>query len=133
MKEKIHFLYLLSLLTVLTLIVNTCTSIKSVPVRESHHSKHVNEQTDRIYIFDSIFIYVNGDTVRETRFRDRWRDKIIQDTVFLTDTIPKIVTIEVERRLNFWEKIKLKTWTFIASIIFIWCFIIVIRKWLGVS
>lgn len=100
-------------------------------MREIHNEEHINVRLDSIHVVDSIFIYTKGDTVYETRFRDRWRYRIINDTVWLADTIPKIVTVEVERPLSFFDSIKLKTWSCFAVIIFIWCIIFIIKKRFG--
>ncbi len=117
----------ITFLTILFLTLFSCTTNKVMPVREAHHSEHTAIDKDSVHIIDSIYIYINGDTIRETRWRDRWRDKIIRDTVWLADTIPKVETVLVEKKLGFWNNIKLKTWNFIAGILFI-IFIIYIIK-----
>lgn len=123
MRNFITFLTILFL----TLFVNSCTSTKVVPVREAHHSEHFAIDKDSVHIVDSIYIYINGDTIRETRWRDRWRDRMLRDTLWLVDTIPKIETVIVEKDLGFWDNIKLKTWNIIAGVLFI-IFIIYIIK-----
>ncbi len=120
------------LFVVLNIFFISC-STKGTITSKKHNREHINRTTDSIYILDSIFIYVNGDTVRETRVLDRWRDRIIRDTVWCADTIPEIITIYAEKPLNFWERIKLKTWPFVALIVFIWCFIFIIKKRFGAS
>lgn len=84
----------------LTILVNSCNTTKVVPVREAHHSEHITTDKDSVHIVDSIFVYINGDTIRETRWRDQWRDRLIRDTVWLADTIPKVETVIVEKRLS---------------------------------
>ncbi len=127
------FFYLL-MVFVLTLFVNSCAT-KYVPVqtKEVHHNEHTNSRIDSVHVVDSILIYIKGDTVRETRFRDRWRETVVRDTIFQCDTIPKIETVEVERELTFWEMLKLKTWPFFAVIICFVCFIFIIKRGLGAS
>ena len=112
---------------VLTFFVNSCAT-KYIPVqtKEVHHNVHTNSRIDSVHVVDSILIYIKGDTVRETRFRDRWREIIVRDTIFQCDTIPKIKKVEVERELTFWEMVKLKTWLFLASIICFLCFILIV-------
>lgn len=122
------------LLFVLTLFVNSCTTkYIPMPTKEVHRNEHINSRIDSVHVVDSILIYIKGDTVRETRFRDIWREVIVRDTIFQCDTIPKIVEVEVERKLTFMEIVKLKTWPFMAVIICFVCFIFIIKRGLGAS
>lgn len=125
-------LYFLTLIF-LMLVTGSCSTRKYIPVVQTRNSEHINIKTDSVHVIDSIFIYINGDTVRETRFRDRWHDRTVCDTVWLTDTIPKIVTVEVEKQLNFWDRIKLRTWKYFATVIILICFIFIIKKRFGAS
>ncbi len=115
------------------LISGSCSTNKYIPIVGTRNSEHTNIKTDSVHVIDSIFIYINGDTVRETRFRDRWHNKTICDTVWLADTIPKIETVEVEQHLNLWDKIKLNTWTFFVTVTFFLCFIFILKKRFGAS
>lgn len=119
-------------LLLLTFFVNSCTTTRIVPIVESHHSKHSNFKTDSVHIIDSIFIYINGDTIHEIHWRDRWRDRIIQDTVWLADTIPQIEVVEVEKNISFWERVKLKCWNYRAFILFIISILLIIKTKLRV-
>lgn len=112
----------------LTILVNSCNTRKVVPVREAHHSEHITTDKDSVHIVDSIFVYINGDTIRETRWRDQWRDRLIRDTVWLADTIPKVV----EKKLGVIDSIKLKTWNIIAAILFIIFIVFIIKSKLRV-
>lgn len=127
---KIFYLFT-SLL--LALFVNSCTATKCVAVVETHNRELLSSKVDSVHIIDSVFIYVNGDTVRETRWRDRWREIIVRDTIIQRDSIPQIEIVEVERKLTFWEIVKLKTWPFFAVIICFVCFIFIIKQRLGAS
>lgn len=121
------------ILLVLTFFVNSCTVKKSVPVVKTHNRELLSLKVDSVHIVDSVFVYVNGDTVRETRWRDRWREIIVRDTIIRCDTIPKIEMVEVEKKLTFWEMVKLKTWPFFAVIICFVCFIFIFKRRLGAS
>lgn len=52
-------------------------------------------------------MFVKGDTV----FRDRWhteyRDKLIRDTINITDTIKTEVPYPVEKKLTRWQSFKM--------------------------
>lgn len=92
---------------VLTILVNCSTKYVPVEMTQAHHSEHNSSINDSIFVRDSIFIYINGDTVRETRYRNVFRDRILRDTVFKCDTIPKVVTVEVEKRLTNLQQLQL--------------------------
>ncbi len=83
-----------------------CASTKPVIAKETHteNSKHNttdrDQRNDSVYVHDSIFIYIKGDTVTKhiyhTEYRDRWRDRYIHitDTLHTVDSIPQIVEVE---------------------------------------
>jgi hypothetical protein len=83
-----------------------CASTKPVIAKETHTENSKHNTTDRdqrnysIYVHDSIFIYIKGDTVTKhiyhTEYRDRWRDRYIHitDTLHTVDSIPQIVEVE---------------------------------------
>ena len=52
-------------------------------------------------------MFVKGDTI----FRDRWhteyRDKLIRDTINITDTIKTEVPYPVEKKLSKWQSFKM--------------------------
>ena len=131
-ERKMKIFYLLTII-VLSLFVNSCTAKKSVPVVKTHNRELLSSKVDSVHIIDSVFIYVNGDTVRETRWRDRWREIIVRDTIIQRDSIPQIEIVEVEKKLTFWETVKLRTWPFFAVIICFVCFIFIIKQRLGAS
>ena len=68
---------------------------------------------DSIYQHDSIYIRetVKGDTVRiETLcWRDRWRDRLIRDTAYVsrTDTVKVSEVREVPRQLTSWQNFQI--------------------------
>ena len=96
----------------------TTTKIVEVPIEK------VVTKTDSIYITkvkvdsvfekDSIYIntYVKGDTIYRDNYRfiSRWRDRVKLDTIHKTHTdtikVEKAITIEVEKPLSWWQKVK---------------------------
>ena len=66
-------------------------------------------RVDTVAMRDSVAVYVNGDTVRITKYRDRWRTRIIErhDTCTLTKTDSVQVPVQVERKLTRWERTKM--------------------------
>jgi hypothetical protein len=101
-------LYLLAVLGLLC-VMCSCKSIQYVPVETVKTEYKVRTDTltqkDSIYLRDSIWVEKSGDTVTtyKTRYvyQDRWRDRVVRDTVIKTDSIQ--VPYPVERKLSRWE------------------------------
>ena len=100
------------LLILLAVSCKTRYVTKEVPVvvERTAERNHTEWRTDTLYHKDSVFVYQQGDTLREVRYIERWRyrDRIVADTV--RDTIPAIVeTTKVELRevnvLRWWQKL----------------------------
>ena len=97
----------------------SCTRKVYVPtetVRTEYKDRVVeNLRVDTAFMRDSVAVYVNGDTVRITKFRDRWRTRIIErhDTVNVAKVDSVAVPVEVpkpypvERKLTKWERTKM--------------------------
>ena len=98
---------------VITLLFGSCTRKVYVPtetVRTEYKDRVVeNLRVDTAIMRDSVAVYVNGDTVRITKFRDRWRTRIIErhDTCTVTKTDSVQVPVQVERKLTKWERTKM--------------------------
>ena len=71
------------------------------------------ERRDSIYLKDSVYVkeWIQGDTVRiETlRWRDRWRERIVRDTSYVSvrDTIKITTTREVAKPLSSWQNFQI--------------------------
>ena len=100
---------------VITLLFGSCTRKVYVPtetVRTEYKDRVVEAvRVDTTFMRDSVAVYVNGDTVRITKFRDRWRTRIIErhDTCTVTKTDSVQVPVQVERKLTRWERTKMDT------------------------
>lgn len=107
-------IFVLSLLigAVITALCS-CTRKVYVPtetVRTEYKDRVVeNLRVDTAVMRDSVAVYVNGDTVRITKYRDRWRTRIIErhDTCTVTKTDSVQVPVQVERKLTKWEQTKM--------------------------
>ena len=108
-------IFALSLLigAVITLLFGSCTRKVYVPtetVRTEYKDRVVEAvRVDTAIMRDSVAVYVNGDTVRITKYRDRWRTRIIErhDTCTVTKTDSVQVPVQVERKLTRWERTKM--------------------------
>ena len=71
------------------------------------------ERRDSIYLKDSIYVkeWISGDTVRieTTRWRDRWRERIVKDTAYVSvrDTVKVTTTREVAKPLSSWQQFQI--------------------------
>lgn len=104
MKQCIFFL-------LVAVMASSCTTTRYVPVEHVRTDtlRQVVNQRDSIYLHDSTYVRVAGDTVTidrwHTRYRDRWRtDTIYQSRV---DSVPVPVEVikEVPAELAWWQKV----------------------------
>ena len=100
--------FLLGVLVVLFFL--TACSPKTIYVPEVHTEYITRTDTfvkiDSVSVKDSIYVTQKGDTVRiekwHVSYRDRWREKIVRDTIMRTDTIS--VPYPVEKKLTMTER-----------------------------
>lgn len=120
-----------------------CVSTRYVPVETVKTEYKTNTVHDSIYIeserHDSVYVTQAGDTVYVTRwhteYRDRWRDRIMTDTVIKTDSVQ--VPYPVERQLNKWEKFcldygKVTAGGTVVCIIILLCWLAKIVRYKGI-
>ena len=107
-KRKI--LKTLFLLLFLTTIISckTTTKIVEVPV-ETIKTEYIEQvKYDSIYSRDSIYIIQKGDTIYNNKVQYLYKYKYLRDTINITDTIPKIITVEKTQYINqlyTWQKL----------------------------
>ena len=106
--KKIILKTLFLLLFLTTIISCTTTKIVEVPV-ETIKTEYIEQvKYDSIYSKDSIYIMQKGDTIYNNKIQYLYKYKYLRDTVNITDTIPKIVTIKDVQYINqlyTWQKI----------------------------
>ena len=99
-------LFLLLFLT--TIISCTTTKIIEVPV-ETIKTEYIEQvKYDSIYSKDSIYIMQKGDTIYNNKVQYIYKYKYLRDTINITDTIPKIVTVKDTQYINQlynWQKL----------------------------
>lgn len=88
------------ILIVLTLLLlSGCRSIKYVPVETVKTEKEYVDRWNRdsVYIRDSVFMLVKGDTVFKDRYRIVYKDRYSRDTAYISkvDTIQVAYPVEV--------------------------------------
>lgn len=103
-------LFLLLFLT--TIVSCTTTKIVEVPI-ETIKTEYIEQvKYDSIYSKDSIYIMQKGDTIYNNKVQYLYKYKYLRDTINITDTIPKIVTVKDTQYVN-----QLYTWQKLLMII----------------
>ena len=99
-------LFLLLFLT--TIVSCTTTKIVEVPI-ETIKTEYIEQvKYDSIYSRDSIYIIQKGDTIYNNKVQYLYKYKYLRDTINITDTIPKIITIKDTQYINqlyTWQKL----------------------------
>ena len=99
-------LFLLLFLT--TIVSCTTTKIVEVPV-ETIKTEYIEQvKYDSIYSKDSIYIMQKGDTIYNNKVQYLYKYKYLRDSINITDTIPKIVTVKDTQYVNqlyTWQKL----------------------------
>lgn len=87
-KAKLYIIVQLSCLAMLELLLlSGCKSQQPIVAVERHDSirsddrDHSHHQRDSIYIHDSVFVLVNGDTVHEHHYHTEYKEKAVADTI----------------------------------------------------
>lgn len=100
--------YLFVFLALVAVTLTGCRVTRYVPV-ETERIEVQDRVVDRWHtdtISDTRLIYINGDTVRDIRYRERIREVIIRDTCVVERTITEPTPYPVERELSWWERLK---------------------------
>lgn len=96
--------YMICILLVLPFI-GCRTRIEYVPVESVKTEYKDRLQRDSIYFRDSIIMREKGDTVIIDRWRYIYKDRLITDTLIVSDTVR--VPYPVEKELTRWQKTKM--------------------------
>ena len=98
--------FLLFLITIIS--CKTTTKIVEVPV-ETIKTEYIEQiKYDSIYSKDSIYIMQKGDTIYNNKVQYLYKYKYLRDTINITDTIPKIITVKDTQYINqlyTWQKL----------------------------
>lgn len=106
-----------------------------VPVETLRTEYKTNTVHDSVFVetvkHDSVFIHQKGDTVFVTKwhtlYKDRWRDRLITDTVIKVDSVQ--VPCPVERKLTKWEEVKMDVGGIALGIVVL-IVVLVLLRWL---
>lgn len=101
-------------LVFLCLVLYGCRTVEYVPVQHTVVRTDTLRQTalrvDSVFRHDSVAVYVSGDTVRITQWRDRYRVKMLTDTLYksVSDTVRVCEPYPVEKKLTKWQQAKME-------------------------
>ena len=117
----------------------SCKSVESLPqitrMDTDKHESHVLQRVDTIYLHDSVYVreVMRGDTVYLTRteWRDRWRTRLVHDTVRHTEYVDRVVEKPPERYVpKFHKWCTGLFWVIVVGVILYYVLKIVIRFYL---
>lgn len=107
------------LMLALVLITVGCTRMVYIPV-ESVKTEYINKMSiDSIYLYDSVYLKEKGDTIFMEKYKYSYRDRLRVDTVIQKDSIRVPYPVIVEKKLTWWQKIKLEfaDWYLLATVL----------------
>lgn len=122
-----NLLYIILLM--LAICLTSCRSIKYVPVEtvKTEYKTRDSIRFDSIYEHDSIFLFVNGDTVYKEKYRYKYRYLTINktDTVMLTDSVQ--IPYPVEKQLTRWQQMKIELGGWAVGVIIILSIVLMLK------
>lgn len=105
-----HYVMVAIFVVALLALFTGCAHTKYVTVTEyKTDSVYIAQHhRDSIYVHDSTFVEVKGDTTLIERWHTAWRERIVHDTsvVVRVDSVPVPYPVEkkVEKQLSWWQK-----------------------------
>ena len=97
------------------MLLTSCRSVKYVPVEsvrtETKYIDKLVQKHDSVYLHDSIYSYIKGDTVFLNKFRTKYVNKYIfgTDSVYFNKTDSIRVPYPVEKQFTKWQKVEIAT------------------------
>lgn len=107
------------LMLALVLITVGCTRMVYIPV-ESVKTEYINKlSVDSIFMYDSVYLKEKGDTIFIEKYKYSYRDRLQLDTVIQKDSIRVPYPVIVEKKLTWWQRIKLEfaDWYLLATVL----------------
>lgn len=86
---------------------------------------------DSVYVRDSIYLREKGDTVYKYKDRYVYVYKSLVDTFYMEKIREKEVPVPVERKLTWWERVKLDYAEWVFGMIVAVALVYALRKWLA--
>ena len=109
--------------------------VESITVRTDTVWQH-KVQRDSVVLKDSVHVreWVRGDTVRieTTRWRDRWRDRVVTDTAYISrsDTVRVVSAAQPRNTLSGWQWFQILAGRLILIALALAAVVWGVRRWL---
>lgn len=102
-------------LIIIQIVLSSCHSARTIIVPEYHNDtvREVISRRDSVWLHDSVFVSERGDTIRIERWRTKYVERTVRDTMYRSrrDSVRVPVEVpvvrEVERELTLWQKLRL--------------------------
>lgn len=103
--EKVLCVWWMTALAVV--LVAGCKTYVPVETVKIEEREKLKIERDSIHVHDSIYIYLQGDTVYEERWKTIYKEVFRTDTFFITKTDSINHVVEVEKKLTKWQQTKM--------------------------
>ena len=115
------------------IMLTACSATRDIPVESvrTEYVDRVRESRDSIYLHDSVFVLMKGDTLFVDRWHNRYTERRVHDTTYInrSDTIRIAVPVEVEKNLTLWQRLKVEFGGYAILGLLVICFVLYrIRK-----
>lgn len=122
MKEDIWNIFKIALLAAIVLLLASCKTIERIeyiPVEttKTEHKDRLVEIYDSIYVHDSIYVAVKGDTIFKYRQQTVYKDKITHDTLVVIHTDSIRVPYPIERQLSKLQQFKIDYMDYLVTLL----------------
>ena len=96
--------WMTALCVVLVACKTTYVPVETVKIEEREKLKI---ERDSIHVHDSVYIYLQGDTVYEERWKTIYKEVFRTDTFLITKTDSINHIVEIEKKLTKWQQTKM--------------------------
>ena len=92
--------------------LTSCRTMRTVTVEQVRTDTLLvtKEQRDSVWLHDSIYHFVKGDTVLIERWHTKYRDRLVHDTTYISRTDSATLLYEVIRevpaKLTVWQRVR---------------------------
>lgn len=112
---RVFWPYVLCVAVVLVVVFafSSCTTTKFVEVEKvvKDTTYITKQQRDSVWLHDSVFVALTGDTVRIEKWHTKFVERLRTDTVYRSriDSVPVPYPVEkyIEKKLSWWQKAKM--------------------------
>ena len=130
----VHRSFALLRMTILFAVLFLCgCRAEYIPIESVRYDSLMIEKLmrDSVYVRDSVYLKVKGDTIFKNKDRYVYVYKNLVDTFYMEKIREKEVPVPVERKLTWWERVKLDYAEWVFGMIVAVALVYALRKWLA--